>query len=174
MKKLNSFLYTRGKYCRKRRYVVDNDADNEFLYSKGLYHTKIKREDLSEDYIEFKSRAIWYLTGYIKTSDVIDIGYESLKINHLFKDDYLYISYKEKLKQCERREGYYEYINYDVRICGNSIISILLGIEKFSNVDTSKVRKQILEKFNWWKENYPSDYEQSFKNKEIDIFEKYK
>ena len=38
------------------------------------------------------------MTGYIRTSGVVDIGYTYIKENHLFKDDYLYISYKEKLK----------------------------------------------------------------------------
>ena len=64
----------------------------------GHYPTKIKKEDLPEDFVEFHSRSIWYMYGYLKTSDVIDVGYKPFKINHLFKDDYIYISYKEKLK----------------------------------------------------------------------------
>lgn len=172
MKNIKSFLYTKGKY--KKGIINTENRDNEYLYSKGIYPTKIKKEDLSEDYIEFRSKSIWYLTGYMKTSGVVDIEYKSLKTNHLFKDDTLYVSYKEKLKKGELWKGYIDYINCDVKISGSFIIPILLSIEKYSDIDTSKVRKQILEKFNWWKENCPDDYARAFKDEEIDIFEKYR
>ena len=58
----------------------------------GHYPKKIKKEDLPEDFVEFHSRSIWYMYGYLKTSGVIDVGYNPFKINHLFKDDYIYIS----------------------------------------------------------------------------------
>ena len=101
MKRLNSFLYTKGKYDRSYRRPVDTDA--KYLYSKGRYKTKIAKEDLPEDYIEFNSRVIQYITGYLKTSGVVDIDYTYFLENHIFKDDYLYISYKEKLKKSEKR-----------------------------------------------------------------------
>jgi hypothetical protein len=111
--------------------------------------------------------------GYLKTSGVKDVGYKALKINHLFKDDFIYISYKDKLKYETDEEGYISISNYDIRISGNSIIPILLSIEKYSDVDTSNVRKLILEKFEWWKQKYSDDYNECFKNNE-DIFEYYK
>ena len=92
-KRLNSYLYTKGKFGKRHREVLD--TNNEYLYSYCRYPTKIKKEDLTEDYIEFRSRVIWYMTGYVKTSGIVDIGYTSIKENHLFKDDYLYISYKK-------------------------------------------------------------------------------
>ena len=95
MKKINAYFYTQGKFRKRFRETVD--TNNEYLYSRGHYPTKIKEEDLLEDYIEFRSRVIWYMIGYLKTSGVVDMDYKALKINHLFKDDYLYISYKEKL-----------------------------------------------------------------------------
>ena len=95
MKKINPYFYTQGKFGKRFRETVD--TNNEYLYSRGHYPTKIKEEDLPEDYIEFRSRVIWYMIGYLKTSGVVDMDYKALKINHLFKDDYLYISYKEKL-----------------------------------------------------------------------------
>lgn len=113
------------------------------------------------------------MVGYIKTSGVVDIDYHALKINHLFKDDYLYISYKTKLSYSKDRYGFTKIDNYDICICGNSIIPVLLEIEKYSNVDTSKVRKKIMNKFNWWKENCQEDYNEIFKSNE-DIFEKFK
>ena len=83
MRKINAYFYTQGKFGKRFRETVD--TNNEYLYSRGHYPTKIKEEDLLEDYIEFRSRVIWYMTGYLKTSGVVDIDYKPLKINHLFK-----------------------------------------------------------------------------------------
>ena len=102
MKKINAYFYTKGKFGKRIRETLDRD--NEYLYSLGHYPTKIKKEDLPKYYIEFRSRVIWYMTGYLKTSGVVDIDYKALNINHLFKDDYLYISYKEKLRT-EKKVG---------------------------------------------------------------------
>ena len=113
------------------------------------------------------------MTGYIRTSGVVDIGYTYIKENHLFKDDYLYISYKEKLKFEENKLGTLQYVNYDMSICGNSIIPILLAIEVNSNVDINIVKEKIYEKVEWYKNNYKEDYIRQFGNENTDIFEYY-
>lgn len=172
MSRIKALFYTRGRFGKSYRETLDRD--NEYLYARGHYPTKIKKEDLPEDFVEFHSRSIWYMYGYLKTSGVIDVGYKPLKINHLFKDDYIYISYKEKLKIKENDWGSYDYENYDLCISGNSIIPILLSIEKYSNVDTTEVRNKILDKVKWFKEEYPDDYERNFDKGDIDIFEYYK
>ena len=61
MKRLNSFIYIKGKL--DRGYGRPVDTDTKYLYSKGRYKTKITREDLPKDYIEFNSRVIQYMTG---------------------------------------------------------------------------------------------------------------
>jgi calcineurin-like phosphoesterase family protein len=172
MEKLNSNWYTKGKLDRKTRRPTDQE--NEFLYSRGMYLTKIKEEDLPSDYIKFKSRSIWYMTGYLKTSGVKDLYYTYIKENHLFKDDYLYISYDKKIEEIKDEYGYEEIRYFDFFICGNDIIDILFAIEKNSNIDTTKVRNKIKEKFEWWKENEVDDYKSFFGGKEVnDIFEYY-
>lgn len=160
MKKLNFYLQTKGKFGKEIRETLDTDT--EYLYSKGRYKTKIRKEDLSSDYVEFRSRTIWYMTGYIKTSGVIDINYKATKLNHLFKDDYLYINYSKKLVLTKNRWGFEDYENYEMVICGSDIIPVLLAIEKNSNINTDAVRKKIKDKFNWWREKYPDDYERYF------------
>ncbi len=171
MKKINAYFYTKGKFGKNLREVLNQD--NEYLYSLGIYPTKIKKEDLPEEYIEFRSRAIWYMTGYVKTSGVVDIDYSAMKINHLFKDDYLYISYKEKLETKESKFGYKDYTNYDICICGNDIIPITLKVEKYSNISIKKVKNKIQNKLEWYKENCRNDYIRQFGDKDIDIFEYY-
>ena len=172
MKRLNSFIYTKGKFCRG--YGRPVDTDTEYLYSKGRYKTKIKKEDLTDDYIEIHSRVIEYMTGYLKTSGIVDIDYQYILENHIFKDDYLYISYKEKLKKEKASYGREYFVNYDVCICGNDIIPILLAIEKNSNINIDKVKEKIYYKVSWYKENCKDEYTREFGNRDIDIFEEYK
>lgn len=172
LKKFNSTLYTHGKFGKRIREVLD--TDNEYLYAQGRYFTKIKPEDLPEDYIKIHSRSIWYMNGYLKTSGIIDIKYKWRKINHLFKDDYIYISYKEKLREEKTSWGSTDYANYDICICGNSIIPIILAAEKYSNIDISELKKQIEEKRVWYKEHCKDDYIRQFGDKDVDLIEYYK
>ncbi len=172
MKKIKALCYTKGHFGKNIREILN--TDNKNLYSMGRYPTKIVKEDLPEYYIEFSSRTIWYMTGYLKTAGVVDIEYEATKINHLFKDDYLYISYKEKLKSCQNRWGSKDYMNYDICICGNSIVPILLYIEKYSDFNIDKIKDKIYGKIKWFKENCENEYNQFFANKDTDIFQYYK
>lgn len=169
MKKIDAYFYTEGKLGKRFRETLARD--NEYLYSLGKYPTKIKKEDLPEYYIKFRSRVIWYMTGYLKTLGVVDIDYEALNINHLFKDDYLYISYKEKLKTEKNSWGHEIYINNDISICGNDIVPIVLAIKKYSNLDINHVKQKIQDKVNWYRENCKDDYIRQFGNKDIDIFD---
>lgn len=172
MKKTKALCYTKGHFGKRIREILD--TDNKNLYSMGRYPTKIIKEDLPEFYIEFSSRTIWYMTGYLKTLGVVDIEYKEAKNNHLFKDDYLYISYKEKLKFRKNKWGSKDYINYDICICGNSIVPILLYIEKYSNFNINRIKQKIYDKIEWFKKNYEYEYNQFFENKNVDIFEYYK
>lgn len=174
MARINSNWYTKGKFDRKN-WRNTLDTENEFLYSKGRYPTKIKKEDLPKDYTEIRSRTIWYMTGFVKTSGVKDLYYTYIKENHLFKDDYLYISYDKKIEKVKDQYGYDEIRNYDFIICGSDNIDVLFAIEENSDIDTTKIRNKIKEKFEWWKENEKDDYKRSFGEKEVtDIFEYYK
>lgn len=111
-KRINSVIYTKGKFGKGWRETCD--TDNPFLYSHGRYPTKITVEDLPEDYLKIHSRVIWYMQGYLKTSGIVDMKYTWMKENHLFKDDYIYISYKEPLQAEKNSWGHIKYTNYDV------------------------------------------------------------
>lgn len=165
-KKITANWYTKGKLNR-RNWQIDED-ENGYLYSEGRNLTKLKKEDLTVDYIEFRSRTIWYMDGYLKTSGVKDLFYEYRKDNHLFKNDYLYISYDRKIEEIKDEYGGEELRYFDFIICGGNIIKVLLAIEKNSDIDTTEVRNKIKEKFKWWKENEQDDYKRSFEGKEID------
>ena len=172
MRSINADWYSKGKIDRKT--WRPTGEKNEYLYSLGWHPTKIKEEDLPKDYIKFRSKTIWYLTGFVRTSGVKDLYYTYIKENHLFKDDYLYISYDKKIEEYKDKYGCEEIRNYDFLFCGNDILKVLFDIEKNSNIDTKKIRNKIKEKFEWWKENEQNDYKRWFKGKEVtDIFEYY-
>ena len=166
-KRINSFIYTNGKFGKGWRETCD--TDNEFLYSHGRYPTKITADDLPEDYLKINSRAIWYMDGYLKTSGIVDMKYTWVKENHLFKDDYIYISYKEPLCAEANRRVYLHYTNYDVCVCGNDIVDIVLAAEKYSGFDTAEVRAEIEKKRVWLRDNEPEEYARAVDEDE-DIF----
>ncbi len=167
-KRIVAKLYTQGKFGRRLRETLD--TDNPCLYSWGRYPTKITAEDLPEDYVKIHSRAIWYMTGYVKMSGIVDVGYTWARLNHLFKDDYLYFSYKEKLRTEVSEWGFKDYVNYDLCICGNDIPNLVLAAEKYSGVDTSFVREEIEKKRIWLRDNKPYEYEWMV-GEDRDIFE---
>lgn len=163
-KRIASPFYTRGKFGKGWRETLDRD--NPYLYSKGRYPTKIRAEDLPEDYLEIMSRSIWYMTGYLKISGIVDMDYTYVGENHLFKDDYIYISYREKLRRERNSWGNEDIVNYDVCICGNDIINIVLASEIYSGFDTTKVRRKIEEKRVWLRDNEPDYYKDAVKEDE--------
>ena len=87
-KKIGAYLYTIGKFGKGYREVINTDYP--FLYSGGVYPTKLTVSDLPDDYIPIHSRVIWYMHGFLRTSGITDMKYTYVKENHLFKDDYLY------------------------------------------------------------------------------------
>ena len=155
-KRIVAQFYTKGRFGKRIRETVD--TDNPFLYSQGRYPTRITEEDLPEYYIPIQSRSIWYMNGFLKTTGIVDLDYTYCKENHLFKDDYIYISYSEKLRSEIGRWGSRDIVNYDVCICGNEIIDIVLAAEKYSGFDTTEVRKKIEEKRVWLRDNEPDFY----------------
>ena len=84
-KRISAHFYTKGKFGRGIRETVD--TNNLCLYAYGRYKTKIREEDLPDDYIPIHSRSIWYMQGFLKTSGIVDMDYTYCKENHLFKDD---------------------------------------------------------------------------------------
>lgn len=102
-KRIGANVYTQGKFGKGLREIVD--TDNPLLYSDGRYPTKLTAADLPEDYIKIHSRVIWYMKGYLRTSGIVDMMYRWVRENHLFKDDYIYISYHGPLKEVTSHWG---------------------------------------------------------------------
>lgn len=109
------------------------------------------------------------MKGYLRTSGIVDMKYTWVRENHLFKDDYIYISYHGPLKEVTSRWGFRDIEDYDICVCGNDIIDIVLAAEKHSSFDTSGVRTEIEIKRVWLRDNEP-EYYKDCKLEDRDIF----
>ena len=166
--RFRSNLYTQGKFGPQLRQTLD--TDNPYLYAYGQWPTKITADMLPVDYLGIRSRSIWYMQGYIRTSGVVDMKYRWSKWNHLFKDDYLYISYKDLIISYIDDFGLPDFKDYDIKICGYDIIPIILAVEKNSGFDSTELRKEIEIKRQYYRDNYPENYAREV-GEDIDLFD---
>jgi len=170
--KLKSNLYTYGKFGKSLRETLDTNSG--VLYNHGKTKTKVKESDLTPDFVKIHCRDIWYMDGFLRTSNVKHVAYSASYLNHLFKDDYLYISYDRQIKQVVEN-GLTTYTGADIRISGNDIINVInnIGIYSTSGVqhELMKIEADIHKKVDWFRTNYPENYERIFATKEpVNVF----
>ncbi|MCB7507885.1 hypothetical protein G7B22_22030 [Blautia sp. MSK.20.9] len=113
-----------------------------YLYSgwKSGRKTKIKPEDLPKSYVRISN---YKKNGYMETAGVVDMIYEPGPFhNHTFKDDFLYIAYKERLP--EAKQGCWSELleACDEYVFGNDIINVLKGIET-NNPDNQELLDKV-------------------------------
>ncbi len=168
--RFKSTLYTEGKFGKGYRETMD--TKNPYLFAFGRWPTKITPDILPEEYLKIRSRSIWYMTGYVRTSGIVDIKYYwSRWNNHLFKDDYLFISYDKPITLTTDQYGSKCYEGYDLKFCGDCIIPIILAAEKHSGYDSIELRKEIeIRRRHFW-ECYPYEYDRQIGDEDIDLFE---
>lgn len=98
--------------------------------------------------------------GYLSAKGVKSLVYEPNRFsNHMFKDDFLYISYDAQIvPNPDRQTTWYKYTGFDEYIYGSAIISFLRAAENYSGYDITEIKAQIEEKRLWFKQTYPDDY----------------
>ena len=126
---------------------------NGYLYSNGRNATKITAEDLPDHYIPL---TVFKVEGYIATEGIKDIVYRpNYKINHLHKDDFLYISYSTPIKSEVNQRGYTEYYNYDALLWGNNIVEFIRAVRKRGSYDIEPIAAEVIKKEKFFAEHYP-------------------
>lgn len=161
--KINANFYTVAQTPTLKTFDRIREADPErYLFSKGRYKTKIRTEDLPEYFIE----GVYYRThGFMSAKGVKQVVYHpNMWVNHMFKDDYLYVSYDKEIETIKTKMGYIDFKNHDYVIRGWSIINFLKGIEKYSNYDISFIKEQIELKRKTFEENHPEFYKLEVSN----------
>lgn len=165
MKKFANYYHDgKIKYDRINGHYYYKDKDN-YLFSEGIYKTKIKEEDLPNYYIK-----VWLYPRYkyISLKNIRDIYYRpSFFTNHWRKDDSLYISYNNKIVLNEH--GYGEV--YDEVIWNGEIDNFIEKLEIFGYDQNkiNKIKKTMEKKDKWYKywdkHDWNGDY--SFTSEEV-------
>lgn len=155
MRKLaNLYLVYHYAWDKKQHSHVRKEDPDGYLFSHGQYKTKIRAEDLPEWYVY----GYYYKChGYLSAKGVKHLVYRPNKCwNHMFKDDFLFISYDKSITHTT--DSILDYTGHDEHIYGGFIVKFLKAAEKYSGYDISEIKAQIEDKRLWFKENYPGDY----------------
>ena len=83
-------------------------------------------------------------------------------MNHLFKDDILFISYEKPIISNINSNWPEE---YDESLYGQMILLFIAAVKKYSGYDTSEIEAAIAEKRKWFAEQYPDSLENAFTNR---------
>lgn len=171
---LKSNLYTFGKFGKALLEVLDTQN----LYDRGKIKAKITADDINpDDYCRIHCRDIWYMDGFLRTSNIRHIAYQPAHLNHLFKDDTLYISYERPIKP-SNDTTLITFNGADFHISGNDIINIVNHAEKHGLPDLQHelqhVKTEMRQKVEWFRTNHPDEYFRAFQtNEPTDVFKYY-
>lgn len=123
------------------------ELPNGWLYStkgKGLHPTKITAADLPKSYFHFTN---YKRPRYINTAGIKSLYYKGSPFdNHYFKDDDVMFSY----------HGEIDGTNWDTLletsdsfVWGNEIVPFVAMVEKYSGLDVTEIKQQIVDHYNW-------------------------
>ena len=157
MSKKLANLYTLTKSRWDKGQFVFVEGKDGTLFSQGTYPTKVTVGDLPDWYVYGR---YYKHFGYLSAAGVKHLLYVPNKFtNHMFKDDFLYISYdKPIVPNPDREQTFYKYVGFDEYIYGGVIVDFLLAAERFSGYDISCIKEQIEEKRQWFKTTHPDSY----------------
>lgn len=148
-KKFNANYYSQ-KRIKSINHELTIVSNSDYLYSDGIYPTKIKEEDLPEWYFRY----CYYYSRYLSAKGVKDMVLKCnyMFTNHLHKDDILYISYNNKIEEYQNDYGK-TYRNYDRILSGNWIIEYIQMVKKYSNYDITELEQELERKRAWYEIN---------------------
>lgn len=80
------------------------DPESKTLFSQGKYPTKLTYWDLPDCFL---SGTYYGAKGYLRTDSIKGLWYQPCyHTNHMFKDDFLYISYQHPISSCPLLDTY--------------------------------------------------------------------
>lgn len=150
------------------------DPESKTLFSQGKYPTKLTYWDLPDCFL---SGTYYGAKGYLRTDSIKGLWYQPCyHTNHMFKDDFLYISYQHPISSCPLLDIYLSSPDsrlYDEVIFGGIIPRFLRFAEQYSQYDCTSIWSQIEEKRAWFKANYPTDYQHEVLIPDTETFSTY-
>ena len=120
--------------------------DGRTLLSHGRYRTKFTVEDIPEWYCKLCRRGAY---EYVRAKGVKHLLYKpNLFHNHMFKDDFLYISYDRPIRPRENAFGFTTFYIADNLLC-------------------TGIKEEIEQKRVWFQKTYPDDYAREVGDRDI-------
>lgn len=153
-KRITSPFYTETKIGIKN-WLKNTRSSEGYLYSKGEYKTKITADDIPEHYIY---GWVFKVQGYISALGIKDIVYyPNYHINHLHKDDHLYISYDKPISSKMDEHGHLWHHDYDAVLWGHMIIDFIRAVRKYQSYDIEPIADEVKRKEAFFREKYPEE-----------------
>lgn len=170
-KKLYGMLYTRENIagiCSPRN---RSTAPISYYYNLTGRIIQIDDKEFPEWYLPVY---IYHTHGWIRAKGVKYLIYSpNYLVNHLYKDDFLYISYDKPIVVDER---YYKshgcevpdpkenpgrqlwYTGYNLLLYGPDIVSFAKAVKKYSCVEgIDEILERMDDKVEWFRETYPEE-----------------
>ena len=123
--------------------VID---ENNYLFAKGIYKTKILEDDLPNYFVKLY---FGLKNNYISVKDIKDILYEpNYFTEHMYKDDFLYISYDKPIIKNKTNN---HYMNYEIFIYGIAIDSFIKIVKESNTYDVKSIENELNRKREWYK-----------------------
>lgn len=155
-KKITANLYTETRIARNSSKDTWIQKEHNFLFSQGKYNTKITANDLPEWFV----KGCYYRhSGYLSARGVVALFYRpNYVFNHMFKDDFLYISYDRPIVPVPREQSIYCCEGFDEYIYGWEILDFLKAAQKYSGYDITHIVQEIEKKRQWFQKTFPEHY----------------
>ena len=155
-KKITANLYTETRIARNNSKDTWIQKEHNFLFSQGKYNTKITANDLPEWFV----KGCYYRhSGYLSARGVVALFYRpNYVFNHMFKDDFLYISYDRPIVPVPREQSIYCCEGFDEYIYGWEIPDFLKAAQKYSGNDITRIVQEIEKKRQWFQKTFPEHY----------------
>ena len=146
-KKYSNF-YTNSKFKRENNNLVKVKDENNCLFAKGIYKTKILEENLPDYFVKVY---FGYKDYYISTQNIKDMLYKpNYFTSHLYKDDFLYVSYDKPILR-NKTDSFY--INYEILIYSSAIVDFIKAVKSNNTYDVEKIEEELNKKREWFKKN---------------------
>lgn len=153
-KRFNAPFYTET-YIGLKGLFKDTHLPGGYLYSKGRYKTKITPDDLPGSYV---SLMVYKAFGYLSVDGVKDMVYKpNYHINHMHKDDFLYISFNSPITSTINQLGFEHYHGYDVLLWGWSIVTYIKAVREAKSYDIEAIAEEVRRKERFFLEKYPEE-----------------
>lgn len=141
-------FYTDRKFKNINHNLVKIIDENNHLFANGIYKTKILEEDLPEYFVK-----VYFGSKYqfISVKNIKDMLYKpNYFTSHLYKDDFLYISYDKPIVR-DKNNNFYT--DYEILIYSSAIVDFIKAVKENNTYDVKNIEDELNKKIEWYEKN---------------------